>query len=156
MGTKAAKSLLRASTAERDAQEFSSDEDSDHEEPRNERPKSMHDLPPDDSDDESHTNQKLSTRTTSRRTALKEKDAITDNPIIPREEDPKAIRKMDKTEAKAVFASNIEGLGATNRGFTACIQQYGIKVPEEDDSKADAGKGERWQRMYGLFGTMIS
>ncbi|OTA04786.1 hypothetical protein A9Z42_0053800 [Trichoderma parareesei] len=41
------------------------------------------------------------------------------------------------------------------RPFACCIHQYGVKVPEEDPRKADAGEGKRWQRMFGLFGTRI-
>ncbi|KAL7925335.1 hypothetical protein ACQKWADRAFT_330217 [Trichoderma austrokoningii] len=44
----------------------------------------------------------------------------------------------------------------SNRPFGCCIRQYGVKVPEEDPAKADAGKGKRWQRMFGLFGTRIA
>lgn len=43
-----------------------------------------------------------------------------------------------------------------SRPFSCCIHQYGVKVPEEDPVKADAGEGERWQRMFGLFGTRIA
>ncbi|KAI1464499.1 uncharacterized protein F4812DRAFT_442385 [Daldinia caldariorum] len=44
----------------------------------------------------------------------------------------------------------------SNKPFTCCIRQYGIKVPEKDPLKADAGKGKRWERVFGLFGTRIS
>ncbi|KAM0211627.1 hypothetical protein ACHAPA_007733 [Fusarium lateritium] len=44
----------------------------------------------------------------------------------------------------------------TNRSFPCCIQQYGVKVPEQDPSAADAGDGKRWQRMYRLFGSRIA
>jgi hypothetical protein len=44
----------------------------------------------------------------------------------------------------------------TNRPFSCCIQQYGVKVTESDPTKASAGNGKRWQRMFGLFGTMIA
>lgn len=43
-----------------------------------------------------------------------------------------------------------------NKAFTCCVQQYGVKVAEDDPKKADAGNGQRWQRMFGLFGTTIS
>ncbi|KAF4975067.1 hypothetical protein FZEAL_8103 [Fusarium zealandicum] len=43
-----------------------------------------------------------------------------------------------------------------NRPFSCCIQQYGVKVQETDPAKADAGNGRRWQRMYRLFGTLVS
>lgn len=42
-----------------------------------------------------------------------------------------------------------------NKGFTCCIKQYGVKVDEKDPRKANAEDGKRWQRMFGLFGTMI-
>ncbi|KAL9471524.1 hypothetical protein ACSS6W_009465 [Trichoderma asperelloides] len=44
----------------------------------------------------------------------------------------------------------------SNRPFSCCIRQYGVKVPEQDPAKADAGEGKRWQRMFGLFGTRIT
>lgn len=44
----------------------------------------------------------------------------------------------------------------TNRPFSCCIRQYGVKVREPDQGKADAGEGRRWQRMFGLYGTRIS
>ncbi|KAF4338171.1 protection of telomeres 1 [Fusarium beomiforme] len=43
----------------------------------------------------------------------------------------------------------------TNRAFPCCVKQYGIKVAEVDPSKANAGNGKRWQRMYQLFGARI-
>ncbi|ESZ94872.1 hypothetical protein SBOR_4748 [Sclerotinia borealis F-4128] len=42
-----------------------------------------------------------------------------------------------------------------NKPFECCIKQYGIKLPEEDPEKADAGEGKRWQRVFGLCGTLI-
>ncbi|KAI0848578.1 hypothetical protein F5Y00DRAFT_82890 [Daldinia vernicosa] len=44
----------------------------------------------------------------------------------------------------------------SNKPFTCCIRQYGIKIPESDPQKANAGKGKRWERVFGLFGTKIS
>lgn len=44
----------------------------------------------------------------------------------------------------------------TNRPFSCCLRQYGVKVREHDPAKADAGDGKRWQRMFGMFGTRIS
>lgn len=43
----------------------------------------------------------------------------------------------------------------SNKGFTCCVKQYGVKVEEPDPTRANAGNGMRWQRMFGLFGTMI-
>ncbi|OAA77552.1 telomere-binding alpha subunit central domain protein [Akanthomyces lecanii RCEF 1005] len=48
------------------------------------------------------------------------------------------------------------GIVPANRPFSCCIKQYGVKMREADEAKADAGEGRRWQRMYGLFGTQIS
>jgi len=47
-----------------------------------------------------------------------------------------------------------------NKAFTCCIRQYGVRVNEEDPSKASAGNGEdgtgkRWERRFGLFGVNI-
>ena len=50
--------------------------------------------------------------------------------------------------------SNID-LSPNNKPFTCCIRQFGVKVREKDPSKANAGGGKRWQRMFGLFGTQI-
>ncbi|KAI2623122.1 hypothetical protein GGR54DRAFT_596672 [Hypoxylon sp. NC1633] len=43
----------------------------------------------------------------------------------------------------------------SNKPFTCCIQQYGVKIPEENPRKANAGEGMRWERVFGLFGTKI-
>lgn len=43
----------------------------------------------------------------------------------------------------------------SNKPFSCCVQQYGIKVPEQDPEKALDGKGHRWQRMFRLDGTRI-
>ncbi|KFA75507.1 hypothetical protein S40288_01238 [Stachybotrys chartarum IBT 40288] len=43
----------------------------------------------------------------------------------------------------------------TNRPFHCCVRQYGVKVPEGDADKADAGLGLRWERVFALFGTKI-
>ncbi|KAI1655599.1 hypothetical protein F4813DRAFT_366624 [Daldinia decipiens] len=44
----------------------------------------------------------------------------------------------------------------SNKPFTCCIRQYGVKLPESDPRKANAGKGKRWERVFGMFGTKIS
>ncbi|KAK3328001.1 hypothetical protein B0T19DRAFT_180019 [Cercophora scortea] len=43
----------------------------------------------------------------------------------------------------------------SNKPFTCCIKQYGIRVAEPNASKADAGKGMKWVKMFELFGTKI-
>ncbi|GJN74547.1 hypothetical protein PLICBS_008638 [Purpureocillium lilacinum] len=44
----------------------------------------------------------------------------------------------------------------SNRPFSCCVQEYGIKMPESDPAKANASDSKRWERMYKLFGTKIS
>jgi protection-of-telomeres protein 1 len=73
----------------------------------------------------------------------------------PVSEAAEAARKMDPTQASAVLAAKIEALNYSNKGFKACVAQYGIRVKEADKRRADAGDGMRWQRMYKLFGTRI-
>ncbi|KXH55053.1 telomere-binding alpha subunit central domain-containing protein [Colletotrichum salicis] len=61
----------------------------------------------------------------------------------------------DDEDAGAGAAPKMEKEAISNRPFTCCIRQYGIRVKESDTEKADAGPGKKWQRMYGLFGTKI-
>ncbi|KAI0600412.1 hypothetical protein F4775DRAFT_545714 [Biscogniauxia sp. FL1348] len=49
-----------------------------------------------------------------------------------------------------------KGWKVSNKPFTCCIRQYGVKVHEPDPLKADAGGGKRWERVFALFGTKIS
>jgi protection-of-telomeres protein 1 len=51
--------------------------------------------------------------------------------------------------------SKVTDLTISNKGFTCCIRQYGVKVPEDSPARADAGPGLRWERVYGMFGTRI-
>lgn len=46
-------------------------------------------------------------------------------------------------------------LAVKNKPFPCCICQYGVRVTEDDETKADAGENKRWQRMFALFGTRI-
>jgi hypothetical protein len=43
----------------------------------------------------------------------------------------------------------------SNLPFGCCISEYGVKVPESDGSKADAGLGFRWKRIHRLERTRI-
>jgi len=70
--------------------------------------------------------------------------------------DPNGI---ETTNHDAEAASKLDGdgkLAPRNKPFTCCIKQYGVKVEEKDPLKADAGNGQRWQRVFGLFGTFIA
>ena len=66
------------------------------------------------------------------------------------ERDSNIVSAITSTDTKADAA-----LAPKNKAFTCCIKQYGVKVDEEDPAKANAGEGQRWQRMFGLFGTQI-
>jgi hypothetical protein len=60
----------------------------------------------------------------------------------------------DTSDAEADIKSQ-NGMGVSNKPFTCCIQQYGIRVKEENPALANAGRNKRWERVYGLFGTKI-
>ncbi|EGX91443.1 telomere-binding alpha subunit central domain protein [Cordyceps militaris CM01] len=71
------------------------------------------------------------------------------------------VEKQARANGPPVDSDDEEAASAAavvpaNRPFSCCIRQYGIKMREEDEGKADAGEKKRWQRMYGLFGTQIS
>ncbi|KAI1180773.1 hypothetical protein F4777DRAFT_526963 [Nemania sp. FL0916] len=57
---------------------------------------------------------------------------------------------------RAGGAENTERVSLSNKPFSCCIRQYGVRVPEPDLRRADAGEGFRWTRVFGLFGTKIS
>ena len=57
-------------------------------------------------------------------------------------------------ELECCDKSNI-ALLPNNKPFLCCIRQYGVTLDEEDPTKANAGKGKRWQRVFGLFNTQI-
>lgn len=43
-----------------------------------------------------------------------------------------------------------------NKPFACCIRQYGVKVSAEEGEEGGAGGREKWQRVFGLFGTQIA
>lgn len=47
-------------------------------------------------------------------------------------------------------------MDVSNTAFTCCVRQYGVQVKESDKDRADAGKGKRWERVFGMFGTKIA
>jgi protection-of-telomeres protein 1 len=89
-------------------------------------------LPPDDSDDE-YGSKKV-------REAAKRKNKD--------EETERWKAEEEKKKGK-------EELQPKNKPFTCCIREYGVQVSEDDEKKMDAGEGKRWDRVFGLFGTMI-
>jgi protection of telomeres protein 1 len=63
----------------------------------------------------------------------------------------------DGTEGVGETAGDSLSLGKiSNKPFACCIQQYGVKVEAEEGEENNAGKGKRWQRVFGLFGTKIA
>ncbi|PHH63445.1 hypothetical protein CDD81_5824 [Ophiocordyceps australis] len=42
-----------------------------------------------------------------------------------------------------------------NRPFACCVCQFGVRVRERDEARANAGARKRWQRVFALFGTKI-
>ncbi|PHH73969.1 hypothetical protein CDD82_5175 [Ophiocordyceps australis] len=42
-----------------------------------------------------------------------------------------------------------------NRPFACCVCQFGVRVRERDEARANAGPRKRWQRVFALFGTKI-
>ncbi|KAG9228666.1 hypothetical protein BJ875DRAFT_476917 [Amylocarpus encephaloides] len=61
----------------------------------------------------------------------------------------------DQFPPKPITSSTAPKVVPKNKPFTCCIKQYGVKVKEADPRLANAGKGKRWQRMFGLFGATI-
>ncbi len=99
------------------------------------------DLPP-DSDDEDECDGSMA----------KKGQALTErNPNI-----GSIVPQLETDNGKRSLNSVILSLPVTNKGFTCCIQEYGINVPAKSPTMADAGGGMRWKRMFGLFGTTIA
>lgn len=154
--TKAAKTLLWASTHEErdeDSDDDSSDDGSTEAQTKQIKHNALKDAPPDSDDENPHIVRK--TKQPAGRPALKNKSNNNEDSSVAVEDDPKAIRKLKIEDAQALWRKKIESLDVHNKGFGACVQQYGIGVIEEDPALADAGDGIRWQRMFGLFGTTI-
>ncbi|EPE33636.1 Nucleic acid-binding protein [Glarea lozoyensis ATCC 20868] len=69
-----------------------------------------------------------------------------------------AATGQTSTDPVTAHISTNEGksdVAPRNKPFTCCIQQYGIQLSEKDPSKANAGNGKRWQRIFGIHGTTI-
>ncbi|KAK2000357.1 telomere-binding alpha subunit central domain-containing protein [Colletotrichum falcatum] len=67
----------------------------------------------------------------------------------------KGDRPPDSSDNEGPSGPSKETEAISNRPFTCCIHQYGIQVKESNPAKANAGGGNRWMRMFGLFGTKI-
>lgn len=95
----------------------------------------------------------------------------------PVEQDPNSLENIKKTtpkQATARLAAKLKAIGdqAQNKPFPGCIREYGIKVKveepaldgeneddeDEDDQSQRTEKAvatTRWERKFGLFGTVI-
>ncbi|KAF4895350.1 Protection of telomeres protein 1 [Colletotrichum fructicola] len=65
---------------------------------------------------------------------------------------------LDSSDAEMIDKPPGKGASdktVSNRPFTCCVRQYGVQVKEPNETKADAGFGKRWERVFGLFGTKI-
>ncbi|KAL0944139.1 telomere-binding alpha subunit central domain-containing protein [Colletotrichum truncatum] len=72
--------------------------------------------------------------------------ALSDRPSLDSSDNEVAGKSADE---------DVREMTISNRPFTCCIRQYGVRVNESDPERADAGDGKRWQRVFGLFGTKI-
>ncbi|KAI3325033.1 hypothetical protein HD806DRAFT_463729 [Xylariaceae sp. AK1471] len=71
---------------------------------------------------------------------------------------PSSPANADKAPQQGTTSAEIKNQNGTllsNKPFTCCIRQYGVRVRESDPLRADAGEGRRWVRVFGLFGTKI-
>jgi protection-of-telomeres protein 1 len=105
-------------------------------------PRKLDDMPS-DSDDETPA---AKPKTNMTRKALQEKDP----------DSLTAIKKLNKQQAEERLRDIIAELNIKNLGFTACIEEYGVKVPEENESLANAFNGKRWRRTWRMFETTIA
>ncbi|ROT40866.1 hypothetical protein SODALDRAFT_349012 [Sodiomyces alkalinus F11] len=62
-----------------------------------------------------------------------------------------SVRPSDDAASQSGISQAI-----SNRPFSCCIQQYGIKVDEPNPTNANAGEGKRWERVFSLFGTKVA
>lgn len=90
---------------------------------------------------------------------LGEWKAKVEAPRIKHAQNPLQAPPVDSDEENG--AGSAEGRHALdssllkNKPFTCCIRQYGIRVKAEKGEEANADKGWKWQRVFGLFGTKI-
>ena len=71
-----------------------------------------------------------------------------------------AIKRLRPAEAGARLVAKLRKIGeqVQNKPFTACIREYGVKVPAAGDADAamlGTDEGWTWQRTFGLADTVI-
>lgn len=70
---------------------------------------------------------------------------------------PPSMSDDEDISDRRVSAAQKHGVRVvSNKPFTCCIRQYGVRRKESDPALANAGDGHSWQRVFGLFGTKIS
>lgn len=87
-------------------------------------------------------------------------DLKSTKPSTIKKSDSSVLKERDPNLPTTLTNSTTAGKSDTatvpkNKAFTCCIKGYAYKVNEDDPREADAGPGQRWQRMFGLFGTNI-
>lgn len=109
--------------------------------PTNKRPRPG-DAPPPDSDEDDDRAPCKRQRTT---------ETLTPNT----EANPDTTSTVEQEPEKVDLPTAILRLPVSNKGFTCCIKEYGVKVPEDDKKKSDVGEEPGWERTFGMFGTTI-
>ncbi|KAI1827925.1 hypothetical protein F4861DRAFT_491678 [Xylaria intraflava] len=69
---------------------------------------------------------------------------------------PNDVEEYQEREIRAAKQRDQNASSVSNKPFACCIRQYGVRIREPDPSRADAGEGLRWARIFGLYGTKIS
>ncbi|GAW16972.1 hypothetical protein ANO14919_064210 [Xylariales sp. No.14919] len=71
---------------------------------------------------------------------------------------PSSPANIDNEHPRGISGARDKDQNTTklsNKPFSCCIRQYGVRMREADPDKANAGEGSRWTRVFGLFGTRI-
>jgi len=79
--------------------------------------------------------------------ARKRPPGVAPPPSMSDDED-RGTRRLSKAQLK--FAPKV-----SNKPFTCCLRQYGVRKTETNPALANADERHRWQRLFGLFGTKI-
>ncbi|KAI0531927.1 hypothetical protein GGR58DRAFT_491939 [Xylaria digitata] len=80
---------------------------------------------------------------------------ITNQRRVAAKQPPPSSDNEHSQETGGAANKNQNEIKLSNKPFSCCIRQYGVRVQEPDPHKADAGEGHRWVRVFGLFGTKI-
>jgi len=75
---------------------------------------------------------------------------------LPPSSDPELSQDVNVQSDSEHKEALVTSSAMPNQLFSCCIRQFGKKVEENDSEKADAGEGQRWKRVFGLFGTRLT